>query len=192
MHRHPNIMATTSLADRFQALQVQKKTAEFREMSYADLSQMRISFGETKVNQTFLEVIEGDPKYVQWFAKKYQGSQKESHQAFLYFLNLYVERKELESENGIPQEVMPSSQLKSKAKAKPTPRLPMDQWSQGSWSEEETPWDAVAEDHHKTLQIQEEMAENTRRINNMENALMQITQQLQVLTQVAINSKSSS
>jgi hypothetical protein len=184
-------MAISDLADRFQALQVQKRTAEFKEMSYADLSQMRISFGETKVNQTFLEVIEGDPKYVQWFAKKYHSSQKEAHQAFLYFLNLYVERKELESESGNLPTMVTTNHLKSKAKAKPSPRPPLDQTSQGSWSEDETPWDTMSADQQATRQIQNEMAMTSNRLDNMETALMQITQQLQALTQLANNSKTN-
>jgi hypothetical protein len=99
-------MASSSLVDRFQALQTQKKTEEFQAMSYQELADMRITFGETKLNQKFITVIEEDPKYTQWFARKYQNSQKESHQAFLYFLQLYVERKELETEEIKP---MPNS-----------------------------------------------------------------------------------
>ena len=89
-------MASSDLVDRFKALQTQKKTEEFQGMSYQELADMRVTFGEAKLNQKFIDVIEGDPKYTQWFARKYQNSQKESHRAFLYFLEIYVERKEME------------------------------------------------------------------------------------------------
>ena len=182
-------MAMSSLADRFQALQVQQKKAEFMSMSFDDLSQMRVSFGETKVNQTFLEVIEGDPKYVQWFAKKYQNSQKESHQAFLFFLSLYVERKELEKGLETPRGAPTSSHLKSKAKAKPAVKNPSEHGSQASWSDQEDPWDVMQGAQMMPLPIQEEIEDNRRRLSNMEEALTQITQQLQLLTQAAMGQK---
>lgn len=157
-------------------------------MSFEDLSQMRVSFGETKVNQTFLEVIEGDPKYVQWFAKKYQNSQKESHQAFLFFLSLYVERKELEKGLATPDRAPTSSHLQSKAKAKPATKSPSEHGSQTSWSEGD-PWDVMQGEPMMPLPIQEEIEDNRRRLTNMEEALTQVTQQLQLLTQAAMNQK---
>ena len=49
-----------------------------------------IAFGEARVGQTFQEVIQTDPKYVQLFTRKYGDSQKETHKALLYFINLYL------------------------------------------------------------------------------------------------------
>ena len=42
-----SIMAASDLADRLQALQTQKKTEEFQNMSYQELADMRVTFGET-------------------------------------------------------------------------------------------------------------------------------------------------
>jgi hypothetical protein len=57
-------MASKSLADRFATVTETKVNEEFMQDSYEELSQMRISFGETKLNQKFIDVIEQDPKYV--------------------------------------------------------------------------------------------------------------------------------
>ena len=178
-------MPKISLADRFQALQEDQKKEEFMALSYEQLSQMRIAFGETKVNQTFLEVIEGDPKYVQWFARKYQDSKKEAHQAFLHFLDIYLERKEME--RGLEQTVESPRRLhlQPKSKSRPAPRLPAEDGSPNSWIAETMPWEGPMDEHLVPLPVQEELDENRRRITNMENALVQISQQLQVLTQAA-------
>ena len=90
---------------------------------------------ETKLNQTSsLEVIETDPKYVQWFRSKYGNSQKASHLPFLYFVSLYVERLELTQETspkGHPETMIPGL----KAKAKAMDKKPIDLESDGVWSE---------------------------------------------------------
>ena len=91
-------MANKTLADRFAAVTETKVNEEFIQQSYKELSQMRISFGETRLNQKFIDVIEQDHKYVKWFTKKYAESQKRAHQAFIYFISLYVERMELTQE----------------------------------------------------------------------------------------------
>jgi hypothetical protein len=176
-------MASLDLADRFQALQTQKKTEEFQALSFQELSEMRVTFGEAKLNQKFIDVVEGDPKYTQWFARKYQNSQKESHQAFLYFLQLYVERKELEATSPKVGMKPKDLNLKPKAKVQPAPKRRQDTGSQGSLPDEETPWDMMHEEPN--LEIREEMADNRRRLESMENVLAQITHQLRFLTQAA-------
>lgn len=176
-------MASLDLADRFQALQTQKKTEEFQALSFQELSEMRVTFGEAKLNQKFIDVVEGDPKYTQWFARKYQNSQKESHQAFLYFLQLYVERKELEATSPKVGMKPKDLNLKPKAKVQPAPKRLPETGSQGSLSDEETPWDMMHEEPN--LEIREEMADNRRRLESMESVLAQITHQLRFLTQAA-------
>ena len=175
-------MATSSLADRLQAVTSQKKQEEFQKMSYDQLAQMRVSFGESKVNQTFQEVVETDPKYVQWFIRKYGDSQKASHQPFLYFVNLYVERLELMQEKS-PKGTheLPMMGLKAKAKTK----KPIDLESEEGWSEPESgkPWSVVQEENSI---IQAELRTQKDRISNMESSLSQIAQQLQNLTQMTM------
>lgn len=155
-------------------------------MSYDQLAQMRIAFGETKVNQTFQEVVETDPKYVQWFTRKYGDSQKATHRPFLYFVELYVERMELiQDKPPRGEQVIPTPGLQAKAKMAPR-RMP-DMESEDEWSEPGSvkPWSMVQEEN---LQIQAEMSAQRERISNMENSLSQIMQQLQALTQMTAQS----
>ena len=174
------VMASMSLADRFQAVTAQAKTEEFQKKSYDDLSKMTIAFGESKVGQTFQEVIQTDPKYVQWFTRKYGESQKETHRAFLYFINLYVERQELVQGVEEPAHQKPVvSHLALKAKSRAAPSNKLDIMSQGSWeSEEGMPWIPEADHRHP---IAEEVEIQGARITKIEDSLTVISQQLQAL-----------
>jgi len=174
-------MAMTSLADRLQAVTSQKKQEEFMTKSYEELSRLPIAFGEAKVGMTYLEVIEKDPKYAQWFARKYAHSTKETHRSFLFFLNMYVERQELkrgEDHHQVPLTPRPNLDLKAKSRAAP-PHC-AETGSQDSWSEPDMTWEPYAPPN---AQISEEVQMQGQRINNMENMLSQISQQLQMIMQ---------
>ena len=169
-------MASKTLADRFSAVVETKVNEEFMKMSYEEPSQMRISFGETKLNQKFIDVIEQDPKYVKWFSKKYAESQKKAHQAFLYFLNLYVERLELIQEGitmGSTKFQAVSETLKPKSKCAPKPSMVSEDIS--SWSEDEL---------ERSWSVEDEVSQQGQRLNNMEATMSQIANQLQILTQM--------
>ena len=169
-------MASKSLADRFAAVTETKVNEEFMQHSYEELSQMRISFGETKLNQKFIDVIEQDPKYVKWFAKKYAESQKRAHQAFLYFINIYVERLELTQEGTSvesPKNQTSNLMLKPKAKCALKPSVVPEEVS--SWSEDEL---------ERSWSVEDEVSQQDQRLNNMENTMSQIASQLQILTQM--------
>ena len=178
-------MSNPSLADRLQAVTHQKRHEEFQSMSFEQLSEMRIAFGETKVNQKFIDVIKEDPKYVQWFVRKYTGSKKTSHQPFLYFVELYVERQELLRDSPTSKETKEPVPTTFMTKSKAAARKPIDLESHGSWSESEPskPWSVVQEENQA---MQTELVHQRDRISNMENSLSQIAAQLQNLTQLAM------
>ena len=176
-------MASKSLADRFAAVTETKVNEEFMQHSYEELSQMRISFGETKLNQKFIDVIEQDPKYVKWFTKKYAESQKRSHQAFIYFINLYVERLELTQQGTSvesPKNQTMNLMLKPKAKSVPKPSVMPEEVS--SWSEDEL---------ERSWSVEDEVSQQGQRLNNMETAMSQIANQLQILTQMIHNQQTA-
>eukprot|EP00435_Cladocopium_sp_Y103_P042331 s1525_g11.t1 len=172
------------LVDRLQAVTNQKKQEEYMTKSYDELSKMTIAFGEAKVGMTYMEVIEKDPKYAQWFARKYASSTKETHRSFLYFLNLYVERQELVQGDQTSVVAHPKLELRAKSKSKPS--CPIDLESQDSWSEPDMTWEA-----QHNAQITEEVQSQGQRINHIEDSLAQISQQLQVLLQMTTLSASS-
>lgn len=167
-----------SLADRFAAVVEQKQEEEFQKISFAQLSDLRISFGETKLNQRYIDVVKEDPKYVKWFAKKYAQSEKSSHRSFLYFLNLYVERMELTQGNLAPDDHPESpARLNLRAKAKCAPRPSAPPSEVGSWSDE---------DLGRSWSVQAEVNQQGERLNSMEGTLAQIAQQLQALSQMVM------
>ena len=158
-------------------------------MTYEQLANQRISFGEAKLGQKFQDVVQQDPKYATWFIKKYETSQKPAHQSFVHFISQYVERQEMQLE-AEPLAQPNKYELKAKAKAQPMrvqyPETP-DNASQASWSEEDVskPWSVIQEE--TSQRIQEEVMHQNGRIENMENALQQITHQLQALTHAMLN-----
>ena len=169
-------MAQSSLAERFQAATAQKANDEFMKMSFDQLSKMRIGFGEAKLNQKFIDVVTHDPKYTAWFVKKYEGSQKHAHQAFLYFISLYMERLELTQDDPV---IKAPSSLELRAKSKAARPVPEDLQSQDSWSDED-----IAE---QTAQVKEELETQNQRLMTVENSLHMISQQLQALTQAMLS-----
>eukprot|EP00435_Cladocopium_sp_Y103_P057800 s570_g20.t1 len=167
----------------------QKKQEEFRTMSFAQLAEMRIAFGESKINERFIDVVENDPKYVQWFTRKYADSKKATHLPFLYFIELYVERMELEK--GIGEEENPEKKkmLMATTKSKAAARKPIDLESPRSWSAESDP--SKPWSHHVLLNqvIHAELTSQNDRISNMEASLGQIAQQLQSLMQLTVQQR---
>ena len=104
-------MSALSLVERFSKVTEKKNQDEFLKMSYADLSEQRITFGEAKVNQRYIDVVQQDPKYVKWFTGKYQDSQKPGHRSFLFFINMYVERMEL-TQGQVRQSHLPTARCR--------------------------------------------------------------------------------
>ena len=149
--------------------------------SYEENTKMNIAFGEAKVGQTYLEVIEKDPKYVQWFTKKYAESPKITHKSFLFFINLYVERKELMMDHVTPTQGTPKAMaLKPKSKAMPT--VVSEAEGLGSWSEDDVEWEEESQTSH---QMASEVNQQGQRISAIEDSLAVITHQLQSLLQLA-------
>ena len=177
-----NLMANRSLADRFQMIQTtQTKHAQedrLMSMSFEEVGQLTIRFGESKVGQQFSEVVKEDQKYCQWFIRKFAESSKPEHREFLHYINLYVERKELEL-NGLDQAA-------PKAKAKP-PTKTQAGMAHGSQSNGPSMIDLDPEDETwDQISAQGLITENrnSQRLDVIEDALSQIMNQLQVLTQV--------
>ena len=96
-------MSTSNLVDRFAAVQeIQTKVTKEKELmglSMEELQNMTIKFGTAKAGMTYKDVVEKDPKYCQWFLRQWGASPKIEHQEFLFFLNQWTERQEME--NGI-------------------------------------------------------------------------------------------
>ena len=93
-------MSMCSLADRFQIVQTataqSAQHAQWMEVSFEDIGNLTIRFGDSKLGQKYSEVVRNDQKYCLWFIRKYSESSKPEHKEFLHYLDLYTERQELE------------------------------------------------------------------------------------------------
>ena len=77
-----------------------------------ELDQMKVEFGTKHLGKTFIEVWNTDQPWVMWFVKHYQSSSKAAHRLLIQYVELKVERAELEGEMISVQE--PSPQLHKK------------------------------------------------------------------------------
>ena len=108
---------------RLKALQVPGETPKFnfKHMSMKQLEDSVIDFGQAQLGLKYQEVWERHQDWVTWFTNKYEKSAKESHQRFLHFVQLKIERAELEGKN-IPLNAGPkTSTMKPMMKPKAAP-----------------------------------------------------------------------
>ena len=148
-------------------------------LSLEELQSMTIKFGTAKAGMTFQEVVEKDPKYCQWFLRQWGASSKAEHQEFLFFLNMWTERKEIESglemnkkNPQLPLRPQPKAGGRAHGTSSMTPG-PID------LEIDEEPWDQVS--LAESLMPPKVMD----RIDRLEGALMQVVSQLQSMTQPA-------
>ena len=138
-------------------------------MTFEELGQCQITFGQAKLGQTFQEVVEQDRRYTAWFVSKYATSEKICHRKFIRYVELFVEKAEVQKK---------TPQSKKMAKAKSAPHANMAETEPVPSSSEEEPvqdgetWDVI---EHRALQDQ--------RLESLEGAMGQIINQLQILTQ---------
>ena len=137
-------MSSANLADRFVAIQeMQNKTNKEKTLMALNMEELQnftIKFGTAKAGLTFKEVVETDPKYCQWFLHQWGASGKSEHQEFLFFLNLWTERKETEigidgSKTGAQLPVKPQPKAGGKAHGASSTGMPID------LEIDEEPWD---------------------------------------------------
>ena len=170
-----------SLAERFDAVQTTEEKGiqedVLDQMSFQQLSEVTISFGQTKVGQKYGAVIQSDPRYCRWFLGKYSDSPKMAHRTFVRFLNLWIERKELEQEHG--KTAQPKAAAKSRAtmehgkNSPPSPSLgPID------LDLEEDAWDEIS----GMASEKNAVAVNSQRLDQVEEVLKHVLNQLQILT----------
>ena len=91
-----SIMA--SLAARLQRVQaaVEQPLPDLSQYSLQQMDAFQIDFGKAHLGQTYLEVWQQDQQWVSWFVSHFQRSPKTTHRMFLHYVNLQVERAEVE------------------------------------------------------------------------------------------------
>lgn len=181
-----------ALARRFQAIQqkTQKRlevAVELEHMSFDQLQNRTIRFGEAKLGQRYHEVVDSDPKYCKWFLNRWGNSDKPEHREFSYFLALWMERMEMNlgtaEANTIVDKCMTqgmvdgSSSPPVRAKAKAKAKMPTGAASEVSIES----WENCAGIDEFQVLAERDYA-NQQRMDKLENVLTQVVQQLQQLS----------
>ena len=169
---------------RFQ--QVTRQSAEQREeqaflhLKVEELDHHKIDFGKEKKGQTYLKVVQEDPRYTAWFTSTYKNSTKGPHRKFIHYVSLYTDRLEQQLAEEKTPETQPKNQLGTASKAKS--RRPI-MTSPGEW-QDRTPSSSPSPSQKSSHweMIREESVQQNQRISQIEGALSQMVQQLQFVT----------
>lgn len=181
-------MSKPSLAERFDAM-TQRKNQVAQEQnlqgkSMEELGNMTVLFGQAKLGLKFSEVKE-DTSYCKWFLRKWGDSEKAEHRALIRYLQLWIERQELE--HGVPDSNTTSvgdktdSAAYPKAKAKHITSGGKSSQNQGPIDlendlDEEEWWD------HLTPTEDFKENKNAKRLDQLEGVLSEVVTQLKVVT----------
>lgn len=181
-----------SLINRLKSVQVPDKSPveDMNKYSMAQLEEMTVEFGTTHKGKSFIEVWTHNQSWIKWFVEHYHNSAKPEHLKMLRFIELKVERLEMEGAtipltDGKPVDKpenpkMLKAQSKMPAKAKSVAAPPM---MTPSMSEETEPWEEVDVMQHIMEKEHQETREEVQvlqsRMLNIENALQSIMSHLQ-------------
>ena len=88
----------SSLSQRLRQLQtaVEPTKHDFSHLSLQQLEETKVDFGQSHLGKKYKEMWQGHQDWVAWFTNRYEKSGKESHQKFLHYVQIKVERAELE------------------------------------------------------------------------------------------------
>ena len=127
---HNRVTRTTmSLADRFERALERSQTyaqgdsmEEFKSLSFEEKCQQTVTFGKTHVGRNFLDMYHNEPKWMKWFLRTYESSQKLDHMKLRHFVQIMLEQEE--KGETLPTLAMtePALQMPMFAKAKARPR----------------------------------------------------------------------
>lgn len=90
----------SSLISRLKKLQVvqPEELPDLTKYSMEQMDQMKVEFGTKHAGRTFLEVWNTDQQWVAWFLKHYHASTKGVHRLMIKYIELKIERAELENQ----------------------------------------------------------------------------------------------
>ena len=176
-------MATrdASLAARFKRFHSNDHIRRLERLSFHQLSEMPIRFGQTKRGMTFNTVLTEDPDYCQWFLEKYAGSIKVEHVEFVFFLKLHVERLELihSADLGSEEEIIEQREIKTASNlgGNPTQQRVGVGASTPKPSPAQSCWDIVSTvDDEMTISCR--LSKLEKQMQEISECLMHLTQQM--------------
>ena len=184
----------SSLSQRLKQLQtaVEPTQHDFSHLSLQQLEETQIDFGQSHVGKKYQEMWQSHQDWVAWFTNRYEKSGKKSHQKFLHYVQIKVEKAELEGTT-VPVRSGGTStvtQLTTKAKTMPKKK------TTAPPAEQVAVWDAAEEEFELypdeiemglsaigTEGNQQEVIQLEHRMQHVETTLSQIVNLLENLQQ---------
>jgi len=132
---------------------------EFGKYSIVELEDMTVTWGTTHRGCYFEQIWCEHQSYVKWFLEHYSKSTSLEHQKFLFFIQLKVERLQLETESKNPKKLpsetgvsktSPAKKTKPQPASQPAPAQPLplaakNFWDNGSVAETNGSWEACTQ-----------------------------------------------
>ena len=180
----------SSLVNRLKKLQVvqPEELPDLTKYSLEQMDQMKVEFGTKHAGRTYLEIWNTDQQWVMWFLKHYHASTKGVHRLLIKYIELKIERAELENQvipvtepqPQVTKEVCtkepgkPSLGLLPKAKAAPWYLTEVDEMS--VWDQDVTSQASMPTEHAEVSQQWE------NRMQQMEGAIQAIMHHLEMMS----------
>ena len=137
-HHHPRT-ASMSLSERLSRLSSSKGDPEemekFKSLSLEEMGSSPITFGKAHLGRPFAEIWKA--KWLQWFVRTYETSQKVDHMKLLHYVTLMIERSEMEARTEPSQ--MPVPRPKPKPKSQPAAMVSEISDEEDAWLEMQNP-----------------------------------------------------
>ena len=139
-HHHPRT-ASMSLSERLSRLSSSKGDPEemekFKSLSLEEMGSSPITFGKAHLGRPFAEIGNQEAKWLQWFVRTYETSQKVDHMKLLHYVTLMIERSEMEARTEPSQ--MPVPRPKPKPKSQPAAMVSEISDEEDAWLEMQNP-----------------------------------------------------
>ena len=180
----------SSLVNRLKKLQVvqPEELPDLTKYSLEQMDQMKVEFGTKHAGRTYLEIWNTDQQWVMWFLKHYHASTKGVHRLLIKYIELKIERAELENQvipvtepqpqvtkdACIKEPEKPSLGLLPKAKAAPWYLPEVDEMS--VWDQDVTSQASMPVEHTEVLPQWE------NRMQQMEGAIQAIMHHLEMMS----------
>jgi len=161
-----------SLSERLSRLSSSKGDSEemekFKMLSLEEMGSSPITFGKAHLGRPYAEIWNQEAKWLQWFVRTYETSQKIDHMKLLHYVTLMIERSETETPTEPSQ--MPVPRTKPKPKSQPAQMVSeISDGEEDTWLEMQNPptYSLTAMESENIIALQ-------TRMNHLEGAVSEI------------------
>ncbi|CAE7230274.1 RE1, partial [Symbiodinium sp. CCMP2456] len=152
---------------------------EMEAMSLEQLGELKIDFGRTMSGRTYMDVAINEQAWSKWIIEHMAKSTKKEHQAFLRFMERYVEEAE-----GVEASLMDALEASEPGRATARPKIAAKKGttSRAAASSDMGPetWD-LANDRERDSALDHQVTAPSTRVNQMESVMQQVLVAIQEL-----------